>query len=130
MYFFRVIFLAVTCLSFSTVAADLLPFETSQLTQEDISSFSKDSAALFKFGDPKDPNAAAESQALSSTGCRVFPGDPEWPSDKTWGILNDTLGGSLIKTVPIAGPCYAGLNYVGCPSVDLKAWKLMRILEC
>ncbi|KAF9645739.1 FAD binding domain protein [Thelephora ganbajun] len=38
--------------------------------------------------------------------CKVVPGDPEWPSESKWNTLNETVGGRLIKNVPIAAPCY------------------------
>jgi hypothetical protein len=48
--------------------------------------------------------AAAASQLNRSY--RYLPGDPEWPSDQDWAILNKTVGGNLIKGVPVAQPCY------------------------
>lgn len=39
--------------------------------------------------------------------CKVFPGDPEWPSPQDWGRFNQTLKGSLIRTVPLAASCYS-----------------------
>jgi hypothetical protein len=41
-----------------------------------------------------------------SQPCRTFPGDPGWPSQTTWEVLNALLGGALIPTVPIASSCY------------------------
>jgi hypothetical protein len=37
---------------------------------------------------------------------RYLPGDPEWPNDQDWAALNKTVGGNLIKGVPLAQPCY------------------------
>ena len=56
----------------------------------------------------------ASSLALSSpsiftvapAGCRNVPGDSGWPSIAQWDQLNTTVGGRLIKTIPIGSPCY------------------------
>ena len=47
----------------------------------------------------------------SQQACKVFPGDPSWPDDSTWSLLNQSTGGAVIKTIPIAAPCYPGLFY-------------------
>jgi hypothetical protein len=50
--------------------------------------------------------------ALSSTvlagddQCRCFPGDECWPSVSKWSSFNETLGGKLIATVPLAAVCH------------------------
>lgn len=36
----------------------------------------------------------------------AFPGDPMWPSDIVWDVFDLLLGGALIKTKPLASPCY------------------------
>ncbi|RDA92316.1 hypothetical protein CP533_3265 [Ophiocordyceps camponoti-saundersi (nom. inval.)] len=38
--------------------------------------------------------------------CKPGPGDAGWPSRVTWAALNRTLDGALIRTVPLAAPCY------------------------
>ncbi|RYP13205.1 hypothetical protein DL765_006996 [Monosporascus sp. GIB2] len=38
--------------------------------------------------------------------CRCFPGDPCWPSGTDWENFNQTLGGKLIATIPIASVCH------------------------
>ena len=40
------------------------------------------------------------------TACRFLPGDALWPSDFEWKVLNLTVGGRLIKTVPLGSPCH------------------------
>jgi hypothetical protein len=47
---------------------------------------------------------------LKPETCRCFPGDACWPSDETWSALNTTVGGRLIKTVPLGKPCH-GIDY-------------------
>ena len=38
--------------------------------------------------------------------CKTFPGDADYPSTITWNVLDILTGGALIKTVPLAAPCY------------------------
>ncbi|KAI0392954.1 hypothetical protein F5Y17DRAFT_467215 [Xylariaceae sp. FL0594] len=39
--------------------------------------------------------------------CKNIPGDPNWPSQRVWARLNETLGGKLIATVPLASVCHS-----------------------
>lgn len=39
-------------------------------------------------------------------GCRAIPGDSSWPGPSQWYQFNQTVGGNLIATVPIAAPCH------------------------
>ncbi|KAL4744870.1 hypothetical protein BDW72DRAFT_212044 [Aspergillus terricola var. indicus] len=55
------------------------------------------------------------SQALPSPGsvdkpCRYLPGDTDWPTEAEWSQLNTTVGGRLIKTIPLGSPCH-GSSY-------------------
>ena len=57
------------------------------------------------------PSTAAPRKALrensnSTNTCRYLPGDSEWPSEDDWNQLNTTVGGRLIRSVPLAQPCY------------------------
>lgn len=58
------------------------------------------STALFEFG------RNTSTKSLSSGECKVFPSDAAWPSDATWSLFDQLLGGALIKTVPLAAACY------------------------
>lgn len=42
----------------------------------------------------------------ASKQCRSFPGDTSWPSPQDWSLFNETLGGKLIATIPIASSCH------------------------
>ncbi|CZR69696.1 related to isoamyl alcohol oxidase [Phialocephala subalpina] len=44
----------------------------------------------------------------TSTGCKVFPGDKQWPNYSQWAKFNNSLGEVLIKGVPPATVCYTG----------------------
>lgn len=38
--------------------------------------------------------------------CRPHPGDKAWPSKREWDALDEALSGALVKTVPLAAPCF------------------------
>jgi hypothetical protein len=42
----------------------------------------------------------------TNSTCRCFPGDACWPNENTWNSLNSTVGGRLVKTVPLGSPCH------------------------
>ncbi|OAA67982.1 FAD-binding domain containing protein [Niveomyces insectorum RCEF 264] len=77
---------------------------------------------LFTFGNESDPAAvaAATKRALNrragganckrtNSNCKVMPGSVWYPSELIWDIFGLLLGRDvLIKTVPIASPCYKG----------------------
>ncbi|KAL5113209.1 hypothetical protein ACEQ8H_008916 [Pleosporales sp. CAS-2024a] len=42
----------------------------------------------------------------TSKDCKCFPGDACWPSEREWSAFNVTVGGRLVKTVPIGSPCH------------------------
>jgi hypothetical protein len=65
-----------------------------------------DYAGLFAFdnGTDVDPNRRMSGE------CKVFPGDTDWPSSTTWAVFDKLLDGALIKTTPIAAPCYQNLG--------------------
>ncbi|KAF2837890.1 FAD/FMN-containing isoamyl alcohol oxidase-like protein MreA [Patellaria atrata CBS 101060] len=48
---------------------------------------------------------------VSTAKCKSYPGDSDWPTEEQWNAFNKTLGGNLIKPVPLALPCYAGESY-------------------
>ncbi|GKZ23184.1 hypothetical protein AbraIFM66951_000728 [Aspergillus brasiliensis] len=46
--------------------------------------------------------------ALAAANCKTAPGDAAWPSVEEWSALNQSIGGTLIRTTPAASSCYAG----------------------
>lgn len=52
--------------------------------------------------------AAVAAIVRAEATCRCFPGDACWPSAESWNAFNETLGGKLIATVPIASTCHNG----------------------
>ena len=101
---------SVSALKPRDTTVGLFPFESIQLQESDLAALEPDVAALFNFANAT--TADASSARRSAQNCKVFPGDPEWPADYIWDIFNVLLGGALIKTVPIAAPCYSAWDYV------------------
>lgn len=62
----------------------------------------------------------------STSGCRVYPGDPEWPSDDAWAQLNELTGDRVIADpTPLAAVCYTGEDYnaAKCAEYTTAAWQ-------
>ncbi|KAJ5622745.1 FAD/FMN-containing dehydrogenase [Penicillium lividum] len=47
-----------------------------------------------------------QSLALATSSCLCFPDDSCWPSPAQWATFNQTVGGRLIATTPIASACH------------------------
>lgn len=47
---------------------------------------------------------AATAAAL--TQCRALPGDANWPGTFAWSLLNMTVRGQLVQTVPLGSVCH------------------------
>ncbi|KAI8629042.1 FAD/FMN-containing isoamyl alcohol oxidase MreA [Xylariaceae sp. FL1651] len=50
--------------------------------------------------------AALVPIVAASEDCRCFPGDACWPTEETWSSFNSSVGGKLIRTVPIGSVCH------------------------
>lgn len=88
---------------YSAVTSSLyFPYETIQLTEANVASLGSDDASSFGF--------AGDYIGFASQ-CKTFPTDPSWPSAAKWEQLNTYTGGALIKTIPLAAPCYPGPLY-------------------
>ncbi|KAL9110540.1 MAG: hypothetical protein Q9227_004898 [Pyrenula ochraceoflavens] len=55
---------------------------------------------------PLHVNAFPAANPTANATCRCMIGDPCWPTEDVWSKLNSTVGGRLIKTVPLASPCH------------------------
>lgn len=52
--------------------------------------------------------ASAAPLVRNYDACRALPGDPDWPQEEEWETLNRTVGGRLIRGVPLAeASCYS-----------------------
>jgi hypothetical protein len=80
-------------LHFAVTESKLFPFEEKQLLTNSLRSFTH------------------EAHTSNDTKCKVFPGDANWPDESQWTALNKSTNGALIKTIPIAAPCYPGPLY-------------------
>ena len=93
-------------------------FETVQLTDKSLSLLDSNTAALFRFYNETDTSA----NPTNGSACKVFPGDVSWPSNRTWETLNKVLGkNALIKTIPLAAPCYDAWDYNSTQCASLTA---------
>ncbi|KAE9362698.1 FAD-binding domain-containing protein [Stipitochalara longipes BDJ] len=98
---------SVVGLSLSVQAINF-PYENITLTDADV----KNNTSI-AFG-----SLSSATPGPTTSGCKVFPGDKQWPSDSAWALLNTTLGGGLIKGVPPALVCYTGTyNAAQCTEV-------------
>ncbi|CZR65188.1 related to isoamyl alcohol oxidase [Phialocephala subalpina] len=84
----------------TTSGAPLLAWESFQLTQAvltNLTNLNLTAISSFSFPGTGSPSTAS---------CKAFPGDANWPSPIVWDVLDLLSGGALIKTVPLAAPCY------------------------
>jgi hypothetical protein len=57
---------------------------------------------------PRLTSAAPTTLVRKDGTCRALPGDADWPQEEEWNTLNRTVGGRLIRGVPLAQPaCYS-----------------------
>ncbi|KAE8146591.1 hypothetical protein BDV25DRAFT_162183 [Aspergillus avenaceus] len=88
------------------VSSAATPFsrERVQLTDEVLANLSltignSSISNTFQFADAIHENGSQRS-------CKVMPGSPLWPSDRHWDLFDVLLGHRLVKTVPLAAPCF------------------------
>lgn len=92
----------------------LFDFEKAQLTEDILSKLD----GVFQFDNGDD----VKLNGRGSAECKVFPGDSAWPSDAEWAKFGEAVGpGALIKTVPLASPCYNGPLYDAAKCASLTA---------
>ncbi|KAK4223295.1 bifunctional solanapyrone synthase [Podospora fimiseda] len=82
--------------TWESTSNQLTPSSLSEITTADTSFLNFDSET------PSQPS----SRFLPLPKCKLLPGDPLWPSSTIWSLFNLTLSGALIKTIPLAAPCY------------------------
>ena len=89
----------------TTDTTKLFDFEKTQLTEDILSKL--DGVFQFDNGDGVKLNGRG-----AGAECKVYPGDSAWPSDAAWAKFGEAVGSdALIKTVPLASPCYNGPLY-------------------
>ncbi|KAF2678710.1 6-hydroxy-D-nicotine oxidase [Lentithecium fluviatile CBS 122367] len=71
--------------------------------------------------------ASASVVASKEQECKCFPSEACWPSESEWSKFNATVGGRLIKTVPLGSPCHDP-NYDAAKCEALTSqWKLAPV---
>ncbi|KAI7370077.1 FAD/FMN-containing isoamyl alcohol oxidase MreA [Hortaea werneckii] len=99
----------------SSGSVPLFPFEEQQWSQASLDKLRGPQRRLFAFDKTSvthdtqrrnPPASGPGSHADVEARCKVYPGDPAWPSLGEWDLLNKTLDGVLIKGVPAADVCY------------------------
>lgn len=55
------------------------------------------------------PVTASSANFTSQGKCRHLPSDAGWPNEDVWQNLNTTVGGRLIRGVPLGQPCHTPL---------------------
>ena len=104
----------VPATALTAAGAQLFQWETLQLTQPvlaNLTNMNLTDVTLFSF---------PTTSSASTSRCKVFPGDANWPSPIAWEVLNILTGDALIQTVPLAAPCYSGwleYNATACASI-------------
>lgn len=96
----------------SASGASLFLSESIQLTESVISNLtdlSLTNISLFYFG-TTDGETTLDKR-LTSSSCKVYPGDLLWPNKFVWGLFNLIIGGRLITTIPSAASCYNSWGY-------------------
>ncbi|KAH8895310.1 FAD-binding domain-containing protein [Thozetella sp. PMI_491] len=97
--------LAVVAPDSTDSSVDYFEFETSQLTDgvlANLTDVGLSGVDQFEFAD----SASSSARRRTTTACKAWPGTPGWPADLVWDIFDLLLGGALVKTVPLAAPCF------------------------
>lgn len=101
---------SLTAAETTVTASALFTYEKLQLTESalvDVAQTLQNEtiASMFAFA-----NATNSSSMMSKRGvshrCKPMPGDLLWPSNLIWDVFDILIGGSLIKTKPLAAYCY------------------------
>ncbi|KAK4185827.1 6-hydroxy-D-nicotine oxidase, partial [Podospora australis] len=88
----------------------LFPWEQSPLNSSSLDTLIQETntanfAHHFSFDNETD-TAVLDPSYLHPGYCKSFPGDSTWPTHQAWEAFNTLLDGQLIKTTPLAAPCY------------------------
>lgn len=67
--------------------------------------------------------AACAAAKAASSQCLALPGDPVWPDAAAWDLLNRTVGGRLVATVPLGSVCHDPTYDAAACAALQQAWK-------
>ncbi|CAK43437.1 restculine oxidase precursor [Aspergillus niger] len=98
---------AATVTTSPSAAPPLFPWEKVQLTENalarvDTALNNQSLSRIFAFG----AGDSANNSGTPQHSCKVMPGDATWPTESTWNIFDQLLGGGLLKPAPLAASCY------------------------
>lgn len=65
-------------------------------------------------------HAAATLSYKDNSKCKILPSDPQWPDSQAWSQLNNSVGGRLIKSKPLAEICH-GPSFDQTACINLKS---------
>ena len=94
----------------SKAEAAYFSYETLQLTAATLSNLTSlglTNASLFNFPSTSAAASSSSSSVVASGSCKAFPGDSNYPGPIAWKVLDLLTGGAVIKTLPLASPCYS-----------------------
>ncbi|KAL1800073.1 hypothetical protein ACET3X_000415 [Alternaria dauci] len=72
------------------------------------------------------PGSSDVTTPTNASRCKVYPDDPQWPSDEAWSQLNKVTGDRVISApTPLAAVCYPGDDYnaAKCSEYTVAAWQ-------
>lgn len=104
----------------ATATAPPFPYETVILTDQDVQDHPELDFDDVIYADLDSVNTV-ERRGLFSKTCKVIPSDRSWPGSLVWGLVDVLTGGGLIKTVPLAAPCYKGQYYNAAKCASITA---------
>lgn len=83
-------------------------FEATQLTPDVIANLTALNLTGIEYFDFANTSSSSTTTKRGySASCKTLPGDAAWPPHLVWSVLDLLLGGALIKSVPVAAPCYS-----------------------
>lgn len=109
----------------SDSAAPPFPFEEVVLTEADIQAYPELAFADVAYSDAPVvdtvPAKVKRTDWSIPRTCKFAPFDNRWPSNTIWSIINLLTDKSLIKTTPLAAPCYQGPLYDQAKCAQIRA---------
>jgi len=109
----------------SSAGVDLFDAEAVQLTDDVLNSVkaqTNETDILAVFGFENSTGTAEVRLDRRSGFCKAFPGDWNYPVPAVWSLFDLLLGRALIKTVPVAAPCYKSSGvYDAAKCADISA---------
>jgi hypothetical protein len=96
-----VFYLTALLATLSQACPSLPSADVSLLTSADLQGLSPSLRRLFT------PGSNATTPTNGTSRCKVYPEDPEWPSDQAWSQLNKLTNNRLLtEPTPLAAVCY------------------------